>query len=139
MHTDTNKAVVHRYLTHVVGAKNLELLDEVIAPDFVAIGSNRFGTIRGRHALRATLERMFSIVPDYIGEIEDIISEGGKVVARVKCAGTHSGPFMGLQPTGRRLSWAATFVFRIEDGKIVEEWWQEDLSAIVEQITKGNG
>ena len=56
-------------------------------------------------------------MPDFRADIEDLIAEGDKVVARLTFRGTHTcGEFMGIPPSGRSFAFSATSIFRIADG-----------------------
>jgi predicted ester cyclase len=59
-------------------------------------------------------------------EIEDEISEGDKVVARVTMRGHHVGEFLGKQPTGKEFATKQIHIYRIEDGKVIEHWSVRD-------------
>jgi predicted ester cyclase len=59
-------------------------------------------------------------------EIEDEISEGDKVVARVTMHGHHVGEFLGKQPTGKEFATKQIHICRIEDGKVIEHWSVRD-------------
>jgi predicted ester cyclase len=59
----------------------------------------------------------------------DLKWHGGLVVE-----GTHEGELWGLPPTGRRVRWDATTIYRIRDGKVVEQWAAEDWTAIVHAV-----
>ena len=72
--------------------------------------------------------------PDYRFEVEDLIAEGDRVVARVTVSGTHLGEMMGLAPTGRRISTSGIEVFRFEDGKMAEHWAAFDALGMLRQI-----
>jgi predicted ester cyclase len=53
---------------------------------------------------------------------EDIIAEGDKVVIRWTLSSTHTGPWLGISPTGRSFCVSGIDIFRIVDGKLVELW-----------------
>ena len=57
-----------------------------------------------------------------------------KVVARWTSFGTHSGEFMGVPATGRFLTTSGITIFRLEDGKIVEEWSESDMLGMLQQV-----
>jgi len=59
---------------------------------------------------------------DYHGEIQDIVAEGDKLVARVLWTGTQDGPFLGLSPSGNKLRFSTADFFRIDQGKLAEHW-----------------
>ena len=48
--------------------------------------------------------------------------------------GTHSGPWRGIAPTGKRVQWRATAFRRVVDGKVVEGWGTYDWLAVLEQL-----
>ena len=48
-------------------------------------------------------------MPDFRADIEDLIGEGDKVVARLTFRGTHTGgEFMGIPPNGNSFAFSAT-------------------------------
>ena len=73
-------------------------------------------------------------MPDYHTTIEDLIAEGNKVVARVTLTGTHTGDFYGIPPTGKRINLSAIYIVRIQDGKIVEHWGEENGVTVLRQL-----
>ena len=77
---------------------------------------------------------MLTGFPDYQTVIEDIIAEGDKVAARIRMTGTHTGPFMGIPASGRKVDFTGMYIARIEGGKIVEHWSEEDALSLMRQI-----
>ena len=72
--------------------------------------------------------------PDVISTIEDLIAEGDKVVARWRSRATHRGNYMGIAPSGKEVQFMGISVYRIEEGKIAEEWTVEDQFGLMRQI-----
>ena len=64
--------------------------------------------------------------PDFHFRIEDVITQGDKVVMRIPFTGTHLGRFWGLEPTGKKIDVSETLIFRIENGLIAEMWEDYD-------------
>ncbi len=63
--------------------------------------------------------------------IEDLIAEQDRVVARTAWHGTHLGIYEGVEPTGKRVARTMIQIFRLENGKILEEWNEgPDLSTL---------
>jgi len=69
--------------------------------------------LEGVKQLFASLHAAFS---DFHIDVEDMIAEGDKVVARVRGSGTHQGEFMGIAPTGNRVEFSAIDISRIAEG-----------------------
>ncbi|MBD5544212.1 MAG: ester cyclase [Lachnospiraceae bacterium] len=55
-------------------------------------------------------------------EILDLIEEDNKVAIRARFTGTHNAEVYDCQPAGKRISFEALEIFRIENGLIVESW-----------------
>ncbi len=83
---------------------------------------------------RAYSEVMMTAFPDIERTVEDLVAEGDKVVARWTAVGTHTGPFQGMPPSGSRATSSGITVFRIADGRIVEEWSESDMLGLLQQI-----
>ena len=90
---------------------------------------------RGPKEIAGLLKPFFAAFPDLHSKIEDIFaSTDGRVVGRFITTGTHSAPFMGLEATGKTMSIEGIAVFRLRDGKVVEEWNLDDLHTLARQI-----
>jgi len=76
----------------------------------------------------------YDALPDYKHTIEDVISEGDKVVVRSTNRGTHTGEFMGIPPTGNKVEYGEIAIVRFADGKIAAVWVQEDDLWMMQQL-----
>ena len=65
--------------------------------------------------------------PDFQFTIDDIIAEGDKVWALMTFTGTHTGEWMGLSPTGKKVTYEGVTIRRIIDGKYAEGWTVNDF------------
>jgi len=117
MSLEENKAIVRRFI-EAENKRNLDSMDEFIAPDFVSIESDT--PTRGLEIYKQGIKTFTKAFPDLRGTIEDIIAEGDKVMARVKYTGTNTGEYLGLAPTGKKISMKAVAIYRIVDTKVVE-------------------
>jgi predicted ester cyclase len=63
-----------------------------------------------------------------------MIGEGDYVAFRYTIEGTHQGEFMGVAPTGKRVSVTAMEMLRFADGKMVDRWGNTDQLGILQQI-----
>ena len=73
----------------------------------------------GRGKFLASVLAGFS---DYHGAIQEILTEGDRIAVRTLWTGTQDGPFLGLPPSGRKLSFMTADFFRIENGRLAEHW-----------------
>jgi len=138
MSLETNKAVV-RKLFEVFDKHNPALIDELVAQDYV----DHARQFRGLENYKQHLTIYFKAFPDSHETIEDIVAEGDKVCIRIKGTGTNKGEYLGLAPTGKKVTWEANTIYRISDGKIAEMWaFSDELNfskqlGIIEYTEKG--
>jgi predicted ester cyclase len=72
--------------------------------------------------------------PDLHHTIEDMIAEGDRVVTRLTAEGSNTGQFYGMPATGKPVRVSEIAIFRIADGKIVEQWPQSDALGMMQQL-----
>jgi steroid delta-isomerase-like uncharacterized protein len=134
MSTEQSKALVRQLIEQVFNRGNLSLADELLAPDFVEREELPPGMPSGREGVKALTGMMRSAFPDFKAAIDDMIAEGDKVVIRQTWSGTHKGEFMGVPPTGKRVSFGVIDVIRIDGGRFVEHWGQMDTMGLMQQL-----
>jgi predicted ester cyclase len=130
--SDQNATVVLRLFDEVLHKGKLELVDELVHPDFfnhdavVANANGPVGFRRTATALRTAFAGL-RLDPD------DVIVSDDKVVIRCRASGRHVGEFHGMQPTGREFSVQHIHIFRLADGKVIEHWaCRDDLGARIQ-------
>ena len=72
--------------------------------------------------------------PDLRLTVEDILSEGDTVAARVAFRGTHRGEFQGIPPTDKEVAFSSIEIDRMVDGKVEEHWFEMDLLGLMGQL-----
>jgi steroid delta-isomerase-like uncharacterized protein len=72
--------------------------------------------------------------PDLHFTIEDMVAEGDKVVYRYSLRGTHQNDFMGIAATGRQVNVTGIHIYRVDDGKLQEEWENWDMLGLMRQL-----
>jgi steroid delta-isomerase-like uncharacterized protein len=120
MSLEENKALVRRWID-VYNTHNLDSFDEFVAPEYYD-HTNKVD----KEGLRQLFIMGFTGFPDWHEVIDDIIAEGDKVWIRISYTGTHTGEFMGIAPTGKKVTMAGVDIYRIEKGKLVEYWHVSD-------------
>jgi predicted ester cyclase len=99
MSLEENKAIIRRWF-EAENKKDLALLDEFVASDFV----DHTHQLQGREAYKQFVASIGKGFPDFHETIKDIIAEGDKVWVYFDITGTHTGDWMGLAPTGKKIS-----------------------------------
>lgn len=128
-----NAALVQRWYDEVWTQANYDVIDDVMAPDHrhhrvldrFSVGSDlREETVRSWHAT----------FPDYEVDVKLVLTEGDLVVTAWTATGTHLGPWQDVEPTGNRITWSGHTLFRIECGKIAEEWSEANALDFFQQM-----
>lgn len=132
--SERNKAVERRLLEEVYSQGKLDIVDELVASDFVGHGTAADGGDQGRDAYKQFVVEMRSAFPDLQITVEDQIAEGDKVVTRWRARGTHTGVFQGIPPTGKSGEISGTIIDRIAGGKVVECWSNTDDLGLLQQL-----
>jgi predicted ester cyclase len=127
-----NKALVHTFADRI-NARDLEGALTLFDPNHVEQAAIP-GMPSGVEAVRMFFNMLFAGFPDAQTTILDTIAEGDKVVIRASTEGTHTGPFLGIPPTGRRAKWSFIDITRIANGKIVEHWVETDQMSLMQQL-----
>ncbi len=113
---------------------NVDLLDELLAPDYVNHTPATPELPAGSEGVKAVVSMFRSAMPDLRVVIEDMIAEGDKVASRYTLEGTHKGNLFGVAPTGQQLSIKSITVERVSDGKIREHWRNTDELGMMRQL-----
>jgi predicted ester cyclase len=122
---EENKRIARRVLEELFDKGNLEAADELIHPAFVNHEAPP-GNPQGPEGLRETISWLRGLWGPMRADVEDMIGEGDKVVARVTMHGRHVGEFLGRPPTGKEFATKQIHIWRLEDGKVIEHWSVRD-------------
>lgn len=134
MGVEENKAVVERF-AQVWSAGNLQIVDELAAPDLVVSYAGFPEEIHGPEAYKQFLnQEWYSAFPDVTTSVEDLIVDGDRVATRWICRGTHQGEFGGIPPTGKPFELNGMTVCRVANGKVVEERGIGDSLGMMQQL-----
>jgi steroid delta-isomerase-like uncharacterized protein len=132
MSTEDNKALVRRTYD-VINKRNLKAIDELVDPNYVG-HIPAFPPVQGIEGLQQVFSTYLTAFPDMTGTIEDLIAEGDKVAARLTFRGTHTGPMMDIPPTDKQVTLSAMNIFRVANGKFVEQWVNSDDLGLMQQL-----
>lgn len=127
---EANKALVRSYFETAFNRHQPDRANEFLAPD-VRWHNGTIGTVEGRDNVTAVIGSFIAALPDLEATEQVVVAEGDYVFVWGVVEGTHRGDFFGVPPTGRKLHFDAPDLYRIADGKIVEEWAGDDGLAIL--------
>ena len=133
MSAKKNKKVVIRHMEELWNEGQLEIEEEIFTPDYVYHDPSS-PEIRGIEAHKQFVTMYRSAFPDLHFTLEDIVAKGDKVAARWTSTSTHKGELMGIPPTGKSTKLTGMNIFRLEEGKIVEEWSNWDTLGLLQQL-----
>ncbi|HEY7591191.1 MAG TPA: ester cyclase [Candidatus Limnocylindrales bacterium] len=132
---EEGKRILRHHVEDVFNRHDLSELDDWLAPGYIyrAMGME----IRGLDGYKSTVEPLFVAFPDVRNTIEQLIAEDDLVATRWRARGTHLGPFMGIQPTGKPVELTGMTIERIAGGKRLEGWGVPDMLTLMGQIGVG--
>jgi steroid delta-isomerase-like uncharacterized protein len=131
---EENKAVSRRVAEEIFNGGNVDLADELYAPDYVLHDPSLPEDLHGPEGIRQYAAMTLGAFLDIRVAVEDQVAERDKVVSRWTATGTHTGDLMGIPPTGRRVDISGVTINRFSGGKIVEDWYQSDDLGMMQQL-----
>lgn len=114
--------------------RNAEIFYELYAPDSQYYFPSRISTPISRDDEVAQAKMFFAALPDLTNEVVDIFAIKDRVIARIIARGTHQAEMEGIAATGNKAEISALLIFRLKDGKVVEEIEEADLLGFYQQL-----
>jgi predicted ester cyclase len=130
---EANKQLVRDFTAQVFSAHQPHLAAKFMTPDVVWHGG-ALGTITGVDGLIGLLNSLLGSLPDLYAAEQDILADGDLVSVRYVVTATVRDALLGVPANGTQLRWDAVDIYRVTDGKIVEEWAQDDIASIMAQV-----
>jgi steroid delta-isomerase-like uncharacterized protein len=132
MSIESNKAVIRRGFEEGINQGNLNVFDELVAPSYV---NHTFpAPVTGPDAMKGAVQAFKTGFPDMRITLEDVLAEGDRVATRGYFTGTHNGEFNGIPATGKSIKVNYCDIWRLENGKPVENWVQIDMMGMLQQL-----
>jgi steroid delta-isomerase-like uncharacterized protein len=130
---EQNKDIVRRTFEEPWQGK-LEVVDELIASDYVGHDPASPEPIRGPAGVKAFISTYRSAFPDARITVEEQLAEGELVATRWTGRGTHEQELMGIEPTGKEVTVSGLTISHLAEGKIIEEWQNWDTFGMLQQL-----
>ena len=132
--TAATRAVVER-MVDGLNDHLIEGIEAFFAPDFTWHGNAGCGVKQGLRAFQDDWQRPFQAAfSDKVCIDEARIAEGEWMAAFGRQEATHSGEFMGIAPTGRRVEIRYMDFWKVRDGKIIANWVMVDFPHVMRQL-----
>lgn len=128
------KALAERMPTEVFNQGKIEVIDEIVHPDFVDHGVPLPGASPDREGLKTMVSLIRRAFPDLHNSINNVIGEGDLVATHVTSTGTMKGELAGMPPSGKQATWDAIHIVRFRDGKLAEHWVVQDQLGMLQQL-----
>jgi predicted ester cyclase len=133
MTIEQNKQIMRRMIDEVWNQGNLASADELFAPGHTSPSAPMLPP--GSEGVKILVKMFREAMPDYKMNIDLIVADESQVVGRFTQSGTHSGgDLMGMKASGRKATWTEIGVLRIENGQIVESWYEVDMLSMIQQL-----
>ena len=137
MSVDGAKAVVLRFNRDVIERGDRDAFDALMAPTFIN-RSAAPGAPSDGESMWSTFDRVLRpAIGDLTVTIHDQIAEGDKVTTRKTISGTHNGPLLGVEPTGKPIRIDVIDIVRVKDGRYAEHWGINNLPTVLADLQRG--
>ena len=128
--------LMHRWFEEVWNKGRESAIDELAHPD--TRGNGLFGEggkeIDGMAEFKVFYRNFQSALSDIHVEVQDVVTEGDKTVARCHVTAKHTGEGLGKAPRGNAVSFSGMTMARIHEGKIAEAWNNFDFLTMYGQM-----
>ena len=134
MSIDDDRKMMRRFIEEVYQNGNFGLVEEMVADDIEEHEEMGGGTSVGREGIIKSISDFRKAFPDLSVTIEDEFAEGDRIFMRSTWHGTHQGEFMGIDPTGKQVSFESMDEIRMDHGKLKEHWGITDTLSLLVQL-----
>ena len=101
---------------------------------FLSITTGEASHSIGVENFRQEIMRVRSVFPDIAMTTIHLLADGDKVVEHFQVRGTHTGEFMGIAATGKKVEFSGITIVRIANGKLAERWNITDRYGLLQQL-----
>ena len=129
-----NQALARQIIEKIfcAAANSILAMNELVSPKIIIHDTDK--ELTGLDQLRQGMINLHNAFPDLRYTIEDLLSDGDKVIARCKGEGTHNGSFRGIAATGKKMMYTVILIWRFEDDKLIEHWSVSDVYGMLQQL-----
>lgn len=127
-------ATTARRMYDLINAGDIEAFGDLLADDFVE-HEELPGLSPSKDGVKTFFRMQLAAFPDMRMDVQDIVADGAKVVARVRYTGTQQGEFAGMPATGKSVDVQLVDIFAFDgDGRVREHWGVLDQLTMMQQL-----
>ena len=130
---EQNRSLVERYV-ETFNTGDYDALKEMLSPDYAVYSPSGYPEPTSREALIEGYKGAREAFSEFTWNIEDLVAAGDKVVCRIIATGTYKGGMPGLPEDEKPFRFSMITILRLEEGKIVEEWQEDDQLGLARQL-----
>jgi predicted ester cyclase len=124
-------AAAARAVFEVWNSGELSRLDELVAPGVIHHDPYDPHARDGREGHKRTIAMNRQALPGLVVAVDDQVAERDLVATRWHAEVRHDRPLMGVEPSGREISFSGITIDRFADGRIVEAWRSMDTLGLL--------
>ena len=113
---------------------DVEALVADYAADAIIESPMAGGTTQGLDQIKQVFQTYFTAFPNLEMEENEVVIDGQRAAVMATFAGNDVGGFMGMPPTGRRVTIPVVFLYEFKDGKIVRDRRVYDFTGVLIQV-----
>ncbi len=132
----TPDALIRQWFEELWNQGDASAIDRYMGPatKFHGLPTPDGRPLTGPSGFRPFFASFHEAFPDVRVEVVRTVTEGEMVACHCHVTGTHSGPGLGVAPSGRRGDFWGMCFGHIRDGRIVEGWNCFDFLTLYQQL-----
>ncbi len=130
---EQNIALVKHYI-ETFNKGNFEAFKELLSHDYAIYSPSGYPEPSSREKLIENYKGAAEAFSEFTWNIEDIIAAGDKVICRIIARATYKGGVPDIPVAEKKVEFSLITIMRIENGKVVEEWQEDDQLGLVRQL-----
>jgi Predicted ester cyclase len=135
---DDPKQLINRFVEELWNERRLDVAEAIFAKDCVThqlrSGVPADAVPRGPQTIKEHVTSWITSFPDLHFSVEQMLSEGDRVVMQLLMEGTHQRAWLGIPASGKKMQIRMFTVHRVVQGKIVEDWVLVESLGVFQQL-----
>ncbi len=132
MSTDQNIAIVRQMFDMIVTG-DLSNVEQIISPNWVN-NDPSMPPMSGIDGFKQLVGIWTGSLSNRMLDVEEIFGSDGMAASHFTVTGIHTGDLMGVPPTEKQIKSTGTGIFRLENGKVVENTVNFDALGLLQQL-----